>query len=309
MNSNLYNVSNENLLLVEFLNNMYNDNLRQISNYMNSINTLNESNSQIRSLFVQILSDQSRNSNNSNNNRIGRTLNYRTNNSGVNNSGVNNRFFWHRQLGITNNNTNNNTNNANNAFTQLYQSFFEPIEIYPTQMQIEAATRRVRYSDILSPKNRSCPIVMEDFNDNDMVTIIRHCGHIFNTDEINRWFTSNCRCPVCRYDIRNFNSNASSEYFNNGQSGSEIQSGSDRRDIRERRQPSGSSNIDEERINEENAIIDNLSDNLINVFINDYRGGDTSGNNSDISGNSIDDIYQNNSLIRILARYRNLHSG
>ncbi len=302
MNSNLYNVSNENLLLIEFLNNMYNDNLRQISNFMNSINTLNESNSQIRSLFVQILSEQSRNSNNSNNNRIGRTLNYRTNNSGVNNSGVNNRFFWHRQLGITNNNTNNNTNNANNAFTQLYQSFFEPIEIYPTQMQIEAATRRVRYSDILSPKNRSCPIVMEDFNDNDMVTIIRHCGHIFNTDEINRWFTSNCRCPVCRYDIRNFNSNASSEYFNNGQSGSNI------RNIRERRQSSSSSNIDEERINEENAIIDNLSDNLINVFINDYRG-DTSENNSDISGNSIDDIYQNNSLIRILARYRNLQSG
>jgi len=107
MNSNLYNVSNENLLLIEFLNNMYNDNLRQISTFMNSINTLNESNSQIRSLFVQILSGQSRNSNN---NRIGRTLNYRTNNSGANN-----RFFLQRQLGITSNNNNNNTNNA---FTQ-----------------------------------------------------------------------------------------------------------------------------------------------------------------------------------------------
>jgi hypothetical protein len=289
MNSNIYNVSNENLLLIEFLNNMYNDNLRQISNFMNSINTLNESNSQIRSLLVQILFGQSRNSNN---NRIGRTLNYRTNNSVANN----NRVLFQRQLGITNN------NNTNNAFTQLYQSFFEPVEIYPTQMQIEAATRRVRYSDIISPKNRSCPIVMEDFNDNDMVTIIRHCGHIFNTDEINRWFTSNCRCPVCRYDIRNFNSNASSEYFNNRQSGSNSSN------IRERRQSSSSSNIDEERINEENAIIDNLSDNLIDVFINDYTG-DTSGNNSDASGNHIDDIYQNNSLIRILARYRNLQSG
>jgi hypothetical protein len=284
MNSNLYNVSNENLLLIEFLNNMYNDNLRQISTFMNSINTLNESNSQIRSLFVQILSGQSRNSNN---NRIGRTLNYRTNNSGATN-----RFFLQRQLGITSNNNNN--NNTNNAFTQLYTSFFDPIEIYPTQMQIEAATRRVRYSDILSPKNRSCPIVMEDFNDNDMVTIIRQCGHIFNTDEINRWFTSNCRCPVCRYDIRNFNSNAASEYFNNGQSSSDRQS--------------SSSSSSEERINEENTIIDNLSDNLIDVFINDYRR-DTSGNNSDTSGNSIEDIYQNNSLIRILARYRNLQSG
>ena len=264
---------------------MYNDNLRQIRNFMNSINTLNESNSQIRSLLVQILSSQSRNSNN---NRSGRT--FRTNNSGTNNA--NNRFFLQRQLGITSNNNNNN----NNSFTQLYNSFFEPVEIYPTQMQIEASTRRVRYSDILSPKNRSCPIVMEDFNDNDMVTVIRQCGHIFNTDEINRWFTSNCRCPVCRYDIRNFNSTASSEYFNNGQSSSDRQSSS-----------SSSSNLNEERINRQNTI-DNLRDNLIDVFINDYRG-DTSGNNSDTSGNSIEDIYQNNSLIRILARYRNLQSG
>lgn len=288
MNSNLYNVSNENLLLIEFLNNMYNDNLRQVSNFMNSINTLNESNSQIRSLLVQILSGQSRNSNNGNS-RIGRNgRSFRTNNSVTNNSNnANNRFVWQSQLGITNN------NNANSAFTQLYQGFFEPVEIYPTQMQIEAATRRVRYSDIISPKNRSCPIVMEDFNDNDMVTIIRHCGHIFNTDEINRWFTSNCRCPVCRYDIRNFNSTASSEYFNNGQSVS---------------QSSSSSSSSEERINRQNTIMDNLSDNLIDAFINDYTAG-TSENNSDASGNSIDDIYQNNSLIRILTRYRNLQSG
>ena len=168
MNSNLYNVSHENLLLIEFLNNMYNDNLRQIRNFMTSMNTLNESNSQIRSLLVQILYNQSRNINNTNNtNRINRT--YRTNNSRTNNTNntnnANNRFVWQRQLGITNN------NNANSSFTQLYQSFFEPVEIYPTQMQIEAATRNVRYSDILSPKNRSCPIVMEDFNDTDMVTI------------------------------------------------------------------------------------------------------------------------------------------
>ena len=51
---------------------------------------------------------------------------------------------------------------------------------------------------------------MLDFNDNETVTIIRHCGHIFNSDELATWFQSNCRCPVCRYDIRNFNRNTSS---------------------------------------------------------------------------------------------------
>ena len=39
-----------------------------------------------------------------------------------------------------------------------------------------------------------------------MVTVIRFCGHIFYTEQLNTWFTSNCRCPVCRYDIRNYNS-------------------------------------------------------------------------------------------------------
>jgi hypothetical protein len=92
----------------------------------------------------------------------------------------------------------------------LYQRFFDPIVIYPTASQIEIATRRVLYRDIVTPINNSCPISMDNFNDNEIVTIIRHCGHIFNSDELATWFQSNCRCPVCRYDIRNFNRNTSS---------------------------------------------------------------------------------------------------
>ena len=99
---------------------------------------------------------------------------------------------------------------SNNIFSNLFQSFFDPILIYPTPSQIETATRRVLYRDIATPINNSCPISMDTFNDNDTVTIIRHCSHIFNTDEITTWFQSNCRCPVCRYDIRNFNRNTSS---------------------------------------------------------------------------------------------------
>jgi hypothetical protein len=97
-----------------------------------------------------------------------------------------------------------------NIFSNLFQSFFEPILIFPTASQIELATRRVLYRDIVSPINNSCPISMDNFNDNETVTIIRHCGHIFNSDELTTWFQSNSRCPVCRYDIRNFNINTSS---------------------------------------------------------------------------------------------------
>ena len=67
----------------------------------------------------------------------------------------------------TNGDTNNDTNNVNftqnNPYTQLLRSFLDPIEIYPTQSQIDSATRRVRYCDIVSPTNTSCPISFTNF--------------------------------------------------------------------------------------------------------------------------------------------------
>ena len=56
----------------------------------------------------------------------------------------------------------------------------------------------------MNPVNTSCPISLEPFNDSSRVTIIRHCRHIFNTDNLSNWFRTNCRCPVCRYDIRDY---------------------------------------------------------------------------------------------------------
>ena len=98
------------------------------------------------------------------------------------------------------------TERPSSVFSNLFQSFFDPVLIYPTPSHIENATRRVLYRDIVTPINTRCPISLESFNDSDTVTIIRHCGHIFNSDELNNWFRSNCRCPMCRYDIRNYNS-------------------------------------------------------------------------------------------------------
>ena len=93
-----------------------------------------------------------------------------------------------------------NTANANTR-----DNFFDPIDIYPSQRQIENATRVVSYCDILTPNNTSCPISLESFDDNEQVTIIRHCQHIFKTNQLNSWFIRNSRCPVCRYDIREYN--------------------------------------------------------------------------------------------------------
>jgi hypothetical protein len=100
------------------------------------------------------------------------------------------------------NNNYSNLSDISNIFN--FDNFFEPVQINPSVAQIENALRVVRYGDIVRPQNISCPISLETFNDDSQVSIIRHCGHIFNTIEINRWFQSNCRCPVCRYDIRNY---------------------------------------------------------------------------------------------------------
>jgi len=103
--------------------------------------------------------------------------------------------------------------------TYLLDLFFnpitQPVTIYPTQNQIESATRRMRYSDVpQNANNQVCPISLERFNQDDDVLMIRHCGHIFNPNELNRWFRSHCTCPVCRYDIRDYNPANDSPYTN-----------------------------------------------------------------------------------------------
>jgi hypothetical protein len=229
-----YGITNEQLLLIDILNGIYNDNIRQVNRFTDYIQTLHDSNMQIRNTLVQILNN-SNNSNNFNNRRGNSRYNQRNSlrdlsstysnasannttntntNTGLGRVYLNNRpyiidSFQHYNIPLNGENI-----DDNNNLSQLLQNFFQPVEVFPTQTQIETATRRVRYCDIISPRNRSCPISLENFNDTDLVSVIRFCGHIFNAEQLTTWFMSNCRCPVCRYDIRRYNANASSEFFN-----------------------------------------------------------------------------------------------
>ena len=78
------------------------------------------------------------------------------------------------------------------------------VVVRPTFEQIQNAVRNIQYSTIIEPINDSCPISLEPFQQQDNVTQINQCNHIFNTNELNHWFESNVQCPVCRYDIRNY---------------------------------------------------------------------------------------------------------
>ena len=93
---------------------------------------------------------------------------------------------------------------VNATITTEPENFFAPVEVRPSALQIETATINIFYRTITRPLNASCPISLEPFAENEIVTMIRFCNHIFKPGQINTWFEHNCRCPVCRYDIRNY---------------------------------------------------------------------------------------------------------
>lgn len=81
----------------------------------------------------------------------------------------------------------------------------EPVPVAPTQAQISMACEDISFNQIVNPINGSCPINLERFTDNSTVTQIIYCGHCYSPNALRRWFTSNVRCPICRYDIRTYN--------------------------------------------------------------------------------------------------------
>jgi hypothetical protein len=95
-------------------------------------------------------------------------------------------------------------NQNNQDAANLWRSFYDNITVAPTRTQIENSTRIVQFSEITTPINSSCPITLERFDETSSVTQILHCGHIFTPSGIDSWFQSNVRCPVCRYDIRDY---------------------------------------------------------------------------------------------------------
>jgi hypothetical protein len=220
---------------------MYNDNLRMIHHLM-------DQNSEITFQLIDILNNRRRqniplNSNNTNNNGTS-NRNYTTNrgthnhNRNRNNYSAipeNNNNTPQRRVYIDNipyyvdnlqlftlpnthgsrSTSGSSSRNLSNHFSRILNSFLEPVNITPTQTQIENATRNIVYGDILDPINNSCPISLETFTDTSNVTMIRHCRHIFNTSNIMSWFSSNCKCPVCRYDIRNYDPNNNNDNNDN----------------------------------------------------------------------------------------------
>jgi len=63
------------------------------------------------------------------------------------------------------------------------------------------------YSDIAETTTQTiCPFTQDNFSNNDEISRINPCGHIFTRSHLNRYLTNfDYRCPVCRRDLRREN--------------------------------------------------------------------------------------------------------
>ena len=97
------------------------------------------------------------------------------------------------------------------AFTEIINNL-QNVIVHPSTLQINNATESyiITEEQFLNNERLICPITREELIVGDHVCVIKHCNHLFKNDALMQWFNSNVRCPVCRYDIRDYVSSPSS---------------------------------------------------------------------------------------------------
>jgi len=107
----------------------------------------------------------------------------------------------------------------------LFMSFFSAIPINQDTGSItesnpltreEIARSTLTYGFIPSEQNPDasgnvCPISLEYFQEGDVICEIRGCRHKFKRPLLMNWFRRNSRCPVCRYELRDYVDNGPTE--------------------------------------------------------------------------------------------------
>ena len=102
---------------------------------------------------------------------------------------------------------NRNNNRSPINFSNFGSFLNTNVEVFPSTEQINNSTEILTFNNIENPQNTICPIRNENFNENDIVIRINHCGHIFFPNEFYGWFRNHVRCPMCRHDIRDSSNN------------------------------------------------------------------------------------------------------
>ena len=124
-----------------------------------------------------------------------------------------NTTFSQRQNIRQRRNRNNISNSLNDYFSNEFVDLFSAIlsNAIPittsnllTEREIENAIEQIRYGDIESPISEHCPISYIEFENDINVSRIKHCQHIFDSNSLTEWLTRHNTCPVCRYDLKEY---------------------------------------------------------------------------------------------------------
>ena len=256
--------------------------------YDSYIENINESR-RLMNNMINLLNNQERNmriiinNNNRNNNRNNNSNNNR--NIWDNYFFVSDPFNYSRNTSIQLTREDMNRLNSINLTRPLNNTSMSNI---PTRNQISRATNTTQFSNINNPSNAICPISRDRFNSNDTVTQIIPCGHIFSTNILQQWFTYHSVCPMCRYDIRNYNpstpnrSNTSRSNTNTSNTNTSNTSRSNTsRSNTSRSNTSRSNTSNTSTVSSNSMTLDNLNN------IAEQIAGDILNNVTDVSNNNI----------------------
>jgi len=154
---------------------------------------------------------------------------------------------------------------------QTFSVDFDDVPIVPTEEQIITATRIAPYNTIINPINTTCPISLTRFDpdSSNNVMIIRYCGHIFVPDDLRQWFTRNVRCPLCRYDIRNYYRNNDVENIMD-----ESDDTNNNDDANNNDETNNNNDITNSNIENTTSTINDGSNNFIRTFTRTFESND-----------------------------------
>lgn len=68
----------------------------------------------------------------------------------------------------------------------------------PAPQSSEEIITITQFGNLQDPLNLECPINFETFSDDDIVSRINSCGHVFGSNALTTWIINNNSCPVCR---------------------------------------------------------------------------------------------------------------
>ena len=90
------------------------------------------------------------------------------------------------------------------TLNQIAPTSQEDVVITPTEEQINRACIVMPASDAHLGEQYVCPIDLSPIDDDESVMKIKHCGHVFRESNLRELFTRDVKCPMCRFDIREY---------------------------------------------------------------------------------------------------------